>query len=344
MGKKSLLKLNNQTDFPATLDCLYNLDGLDIFIITIKGTFTLADSLRLSDEQPAPARSDEYWGEEGLSSLRQGADVTLMKSGTDIIMTGNACAPKGKKVRELDVHLSVGPVSKTLKVIGERVWEPVLYALLPSKPELFDTMPLVYERAYGGVHEREEKTLSEPRNPSGRGFIGKRKKKELTGQPLPNIEDPDNLIRFTHDTPAPAGFGWIAPNWEPRKSLAGTGDQHWKKTRAPYPPEDCDRQFLQTAHPDLISTEPLKGGEAVHITNMSPDGDIRFDLPAVTFDVNAEFNDGSEVLDMSLATVHLQPNERQVSLVWQGAVNGNKRRLGCQSVTISNAIIKYPNT
>jgi hypothetical protein len=337
-------QLINNTSFAASTECLYDADGQDTLIVTVKATFTMDVPMRLADVQAEPAQDDSYWGEEGLSSVKQGADITLIKSGTDIIMTGSAIAPGGKKVRELDVHLSAGPVSKTVRVFGDRVWQPSLLFLTPSSPELFDTMPLVYERAYGGIHERDEKTLSEPRNPSGRGFTGKRKKKELTGQPLPNIEDPKNLIRITDDTPVPAGFGWIAPNWEPRKSYAGTCDHAWEENRAPYLPEDFDRRYLQAAHPDLISAEPLQGGEDVRMTHMSPDGEICFRLPTVTFDVIAEFGDDIESIAMTLSTVHLMPNERQFSLVWHGAVCLDKRPLKCRRVTINTQKIQFHNT
>ena len=329
-----MLQLKNETPFKAALDLFYDENGIDTLIITVKALFTMDTPPQIFAQQAEPARSDEYWAEPGSSSIKLGTDVTLIKPATDIVMTGNACALNGKPVHELDVRLTVGAIDKTVKVFGDRVWKSNGIGLIPSEPKYFDQMPLIYERAYGGVHLMEKKTLSVPRNPVGIGFKGKKKKKELTGQPVPNIEDPKNLIIIAGDTPDPQGFGWFAPNWEPRKLYAGTYDEVWEKTRAPYLPQDFDLRFYQAAHPDLICSEPPTDGEDVTITNMSLDGEIHFKLPAVDLDVQAKFKNRTESLNMKVSTIQFEPNNRLFSLVWNGALAVDKERLGCQLVTI----------
>ncbi|MEJ2045838.1 MAG: DUF2169 domain-containing protein [Reinekea sp.] len=337
-----MLQLKNNTPFPVALDCFYDVDGVETLIVTIKSTFTVGSSVQVAQEQLEPVPSDEYWGDADSSSIKQGMDVTLIKPATDIIMTGNACAPRPKKVRDLDVRLKVGTsIDKTVKVFGNRVWKSDVLGLSPSLPEVFDTMPLVYERAYGGVHELESKTLSEMRNPVGQGFKGKRGKKELEGQPMPNLENPEQLIRSPSDTPLPQGFGWLHPSWEPRNRYLGTYDTAWERNRAPYLPEDFDSRYFQAAHPDLICDQPLVGGEPVLITNMSHEGDIQFRLPTLNLAVNANFGDGSEPLNMSLSTLHFQPNDRLFTMTWQGAVSGDKRVLQCQALSIAMQKLQF---
>jgi hypothetical protein len=339
-----MLQLNNETPFKAALDIFYDAEGLDTLIVTVKATFLMTSPVTIAEEQSEPSRCDEYWGDPGVSSIKQGCDVTLLKSATDIIMTGNACAPDGKKVQALDVQLAVGDIEKTVRVIGDRVWEKGIVGLNATEPEPFASMPLVYERAYGGVHELEKKTLAEPRNPVGQSFKGKRSKKELAGQPLPNLEHPKQLMTIPDDTPEPVCFGWVAPSWAPRHEYAGTYDAAWEKNRAPYLPDDFDLRFFQAAPEDLISTEKLVGGERVAIKNMSPEGDINFQLPTLNFAISAEFNNSTEVLDMQIATVHLQPNENQFSMVFHGALDVNKRRLDCKVVNIKTTSIEMYDT
>jgi hypothetical protein len=330
-----MLQLKNETPYKAALDLFYDENGIDTLIITVKAVFTMDNPVQVSDRQEEPVKADEYWTEPGTSSIKQGADVTLLKPFTDIIMTGHACAPGRKLVNKLDVSLTIGSIDKTVKVFGDRVWKSNGISLSPSNPDLFETMPLVYERAYGGIHSLERKTLSEPRNPVGQGFKGKQKKRELEGLPVPNIEDPKNLITIAGDTPNPQGFGWLAPNWKPRASYVGTYDDAWEKTRAPYLPDDFDLQFYQAAHPDLIYPKPITGGEEVTIKNMSPDGKKKFKLPAVDLNVQAKFKNRTESLSMKISTMHFQPNNNKFSVVWHSALNVDKERLGCQLVTIS---------
>ncbi len=74
----------------------------------------------------------------------------------------------------------IGPCQKTLQVFGERVWVQGVLELRPLEPRPFESMPLVYERSYGGA--------AEPRNPVGRGFYASAR--AAVEQPLPNLEDP----------------------------------------------------------------------------------------------------------------------------------------------------------
>jgi hypothetical protein len=122
---------------------------------------------------------------------------------------------------------------------------------------------------------------AETKNPVGRGFVGQKHTTELNGFPLPNLECPDNLIRDYRDRPAPACFAPIAPNWQPRAGFAGTYDDIWQQTRAPYLPDDYNPRFMNVAPPDLIYPGYLQGGEAVRIIGMHPAGDLGCSLPYV---------------------------------------------------------------
>ena len=68
----------------------------------------------------------------------------------------------------------VGTLEKTVHVSGERTWfKRIGGGIGTERPEPFERIPLVYERAFGGwdrTHAKPEKHTFEPRNPVGRGL------------------------------------------------------------------------------------------------------------------------------------------------------------------------------
>uniref|UniRef100_UPI000CB5A41C DUF2169 family type VI secretion system accessory protein n=1 Tax=Psychromonas sp. Urea-02u-13 TaxID=2058326 RepID=UPI000CB5A41C len=193
-----MLQVNNTTPFAAEIATFPNEQGVDSLYVIVKASFIMGQQWSLADEQTPPQMGDDYWGEPGLSSIKHLSDFHIGKTNTDIIMQGNACAPNHQEVRQLDVHLMVGQVQKTVRVFGDRQWVNDQ----PSLATPFQSMPLVYERAFGGQHQIDETNqLVEERNSVGCGFAGKRSSQEMQGIALPNIEDPNQLIQNIKDTP-----------------------------------------------------------------------------------------------------------------------------------------------
>ncbi len=65
-------------------------------------------------------------------------------------------------------------MSKSFKVVGNRVWRNKIVAMSPGDPGSFVKMPISYDNAFGGT----DKTNPEPEkqkayliNPVGRGFF-----------------------------------------------------------------------------------------------------------------------------------------------------------------------------
>src|SRR5262249_51824931 len=115
------------------------------------------------------------------------------------------------------------------------------------------------------------------------GFIGKKTTAAIHERPLPNIEDPNNLIRSWDTRPKPAGFGFYCRGWMPRLKLAGTPHPD------PVDPEERRRgiaadfsyDFFNGAHPDLQVKGYWKGDEPVELKNVSLDSLIEFRLPGI---------------------------------------------------------------
>jgi hypothetical protein len=154
----------------------------------------------------------------------------------------------------------------------------------------------------------------------------------MSGQPVPNIEDPRHLIRSLSDAPPPLGVGYVAPSWEPRRAHAGTYDEAWRTRRAPYLPLDFRPDFFLCAPPDQCVREFLRGGEPVELVNLSPAGVDRFSLPVCELDATVRVAGQSERPRLRLETVLLEPSEGRVCLLWRGAVPCDKRALKVEQV------------
>lgn len=315
--------LENKSDFQGDLIPAQGKDGRIYLAAVIKGTFDIKNGGEIvnSSEQEGVCYADEYFGEEGKSSIRMGSDVAIRKPGTDVVMMGTAYAPNQQPVTKMPVTLQLGPVIKSVMIFGDRIWNRMLGILYISKPKPFLKMPLKYEYAFGGAdtrHKNPAKHNWEHRNPVGTGFYAH---KPENGQPLPNIEDPRNLIKNWSDRPAPAGFGFIDRNWEQRAQYTGTYDEKWKNEQFPLLPEDFDDRAFQAAHPELICNPYLQGNEPVKITGVVPEGVLSFNLPDIAIGIAVHpHNDSPQRRIANLDTIIIRPDERKLNLVWRTTI------------------------
>jgi hypothetical protein len=280
--------VDNATPFGTWAIPSCNDAGRDLLLIVIAAHFELPgpdfreERLQLLPVQDPPPLRDEYRGAPGASSIRQEGQSPYTKPATDIYVCGDACAPDGKPVSQMDVSIRVGPCRIALRVHGNRTWERGLtVGVTPSFASRFDRMPLVWERAFGGVAagSTAQRPAFEPRNPIGCGF--EINPDAAIGRPVPNIEDPAHAIRGVSDRPRPVGVAPIARHWQPRVSYAGTYDETWRRERAPLWPVDFDERFFCGAVPELQASPHLVGGEKVALDGLHPGGPIRFFLPTL---------------------------------------------------------------
>lgn len=327
-----MLQLENRTPFAVDMNLLPNEQGVDTVYLVIKASFQIGRELTLADEQTPMREADVFYGDPEATSIRYASDVHLGKPGTDVIMNGLASAPEGQSVTELDVSLQLGQLKKVIRVYGDRQW--VNGAI--SSPEPFTSMPLVYEKAYGGVSIVDgEIESSDTRNPVGCGYLGGRKADALDGTPLPNLEDPAALIRSPQDTPAPVCFGFISPGWMPRYQFCGTYDDEWRSTRAPFMPLDFDSRFFQMAHQDLYTSTPLMGGEQVVIEGMHPKGKIAFKIPEVAFNCSLQVDGKVHSPGFNLETILLEPNQLKLEMTWRAKTACDKKLLKIEKASVS---------
>lgn len=223
----------------------------------------------------------ERRGQGGKRPLRHDDDrMCIVKRGTDLIVQGSAHSRHGA-VQHMTIRVSVargGEIQSTdLVVTGNRNVHVLATGLAFSEPEPFVTMPVSYDRAFGGhdfwsedrapdpaldemakylpVERNQLHRYLYPRNPAGCGYLVHRHDRALEQVRLPNIEyaahplHPQNLIvgdpHRWHRAPPAAGLDWRDQFWYPRCALLGftpradleSGESLHEVVTAQLPPE-----------------------------------------------------------------------------------------------------------
>ncbi len=333
-----MLQVTNRTPFEVGVFPGRDKEHYDDATVLVKATFELepnAAALPIAAVQAPIVYGEEFYGEPDASSIRYESDYCPAKCGTDVVLIGHAYAAEG--AASVDVTLAAGPLRKTVRVFGKRVWRRAADGWRASDPEPFARMPLVYERAFGGADRSDPdpaKHAFELRNPVGVGFSSG---DVVEGAALPNLEDPAALITRPGDAPPPAGFGFIGRSWQPRIGFIGTYDERWIAERCPLLPDDFDRRFHNGAHPDLIAPEHFAGGEPVLLQGASPAGELRFALPRRSPAVLVTTRGALVRHVPRLDTVVIEPDERRVSLCFRATFRCPRSLLFIDDITIEDA-------
>ena len=315
-------QIQNRTPFAAGQGWVRGSNGAETWLVVVKATFDIRPdgSTRVADVQPDVVRSPIYRNDDPESgSTLYDNDFVLTKPTTDVVVNATAYAPDGQPVTSLDVGVRVGQMSKTLRVFGDRQWGPSGSWL--SSPVPFRSMPVVYERAFGGIDAAA--TPGSHRywaNPVGTGFASSSSSIDRTM--APNIEYPDQLIGSWRDRPAPAGLGVIASHWEERARFSGTYDDAWLADRQPLLPSDFDARHYQLTPRDQQAPAYMTGGEEVAALGLTPSGSLRTRVPMMELALETRFMDGRRHRHdpPRLHTLILEPDFPRLTLIWHSAL------------------------
>lgn len=226
-------------------------------LLVVKATFELTDEVCTLASEQVPCLGEVPWDDGG--SLRTEGDYALIKPEGEWYLTGTACAPAPATI--VPVTVRVGELQKRLAVWGDRRWQRGLLGSRPSEPEPFTSMPLRWERSFGGPAFEA--------NPVGRGIEAV---ETATGPALmlPNIEGPAHPIVSREARPAPAGMFAIPGTWPARAARTGTYDELWKRSRWPFLPKDFDFAFYNCAPADQRRQGFWRGDEVLELSGLSP--------------------------------------------------------------------------
>ena len=302
--------LENRTPFAAATHVQFNADGQETLVVMLSASFTATDEgkeLQPAAEQVPVIFGDEPFGDPALSSTRYEADIAPVKPGAEVIVNGTAHAPDGRPVREMQVGLRVGnSIRKVLQVVGDRICDSGGY----SPPVPFRTMPIVYERAYGGTLEDFR---TDQRNPVGVGFQNARSADPGVRTEAPNVMYPGEAQAPPGEALTPAGFGTIGRGWKPRLAFAGTYDKAWLETQWPLAPKDFDPRHYMCAPADQ-QLAGIGGGEEITVIGMTASGRWDFRLPRITAPLRLIYDDRLEETAFKPDTVLIEPDLKRVTL------------------------------
>jgi hypothetical protein len=304
-------------------------DGLRIVSVLGKQTYRFQPDGKIEideDEPIALAEERKIAGKEDLDldPILVESDLVAWKPMADVVVHGEACAPRGKRARFFDVGLLVAGRTSMVRVFGDRKIDISSGGLRFTDPELFETMPLHWGLAYGGhdVLTDPSSRLVYPRNPVGKGFLIAPPYEKIHGFALPNLENPHQAL--TPDTillkrfeqwkkaPVPMAFGWTSPHFHDR-SVAGSETKKPPQAPLKTPPSP-------NAAPAFLRFPRLQGDEPVALGYMDPDFPrIEFSLPADVPRAYLDLGRGAITLPTILQTVEIYPATRQITLLWRGA-------------------------
>jgi hypothetical protein len=196
------VELQTPTPFPTRL-YRTQLHYRDLVLATV-----VSKAAFKTDDQGNPiAVEDQLDLNEGDVETPLGvleSDVVPIKEGCDFAVYGSAVSAKGP-VAQMDVTVKLGPLTRSVRVTGDRAWVPSRAGVDISKIVPFTGMPLDYSRAFGGTAPHPVGIqASEPNNPLGRGWV--LDVKQAAGTRLPNVEEVDQCITLFDQTPMPAGL------------------------------------------------------------------------------------------------------------------------------------------
>jgi hypothetical protein len=327
--------------------------GAPIFAVLTKRTYRFGSDqpVKLLETETAFVEGDEYWdgGDPTWSTVKLENDLAPYKLATDVVVVGRAHSPNGRPVTQMEATVGVGRFKKKLLVLGDRrcIYRPAKPPEF-SDPVPFTEMEVRYDRAYGG---KDEKSLPGiefyyPRNTMGTGIAIKNLKEVVDGLPLPNFEDPDDLLTPErmileepdrwNKQPLPQGFGWFQKVWYPRCSFVGSipgyvdVDEVMREELLNWVPKrqialsrqfrlpSFDVRFNNGASWGLI-VPFLSGNEHVSLHGLTPSGQCEFDLPGEKPRIVLDFGLGESELIPYLHTVCIRMDEQEVDLVWRGA-------------------------
>lgn len=291
-------------------------------VVVVKATFDLRPEgfCVIADEQD-PTQGPAHHDDDPAASLVRDTDFAVFKPRAECFVVGSAHAPGGAAVASCLASFGVGAVERTLQVFGDRSWDALGGVSTPSP---FLSMPLRWERAFGGAGHAA--------NPTGRG-LGAVETKHGRHRPLPNLEDPSDLIDSSGDRPAPVCFAPVHPSWPARLRLAGTYDQAWFKTRWPWLPEDFDWGYFNAAPAQQQIEGYWRGDERVWARHLHPAHPyLEAQLPGLQPLCFLEIRRGEAVAFTPVAlrcdTITLDMDRLVAVCVWRGLVEVETESLG----------------
>ena len=186
-------------------------------------------------------------------------DEGWAKPAGEWLLYGQAHAPGGQAVTQLEVAVRLPQSLKSLYVFGERQFG---FMDQISPPTPFVRCPLSPQLAFGGP--------GFPENPHGKGASPISSKDGKSFTPLPNVEYPGDLMHSPRHRPQPAGF-WAKSLASPsRLARLGPFDRRWMKEDCPDLPATIAADYFHAAPADQRISGYFQGNETFELKHLHP--------------------------------------------------------------------------
>lgn len=247
---------------------------------------------------------DISWDHNPQASLFAPSDYVPYKPKIDVIFSGRTFAPSGTPIDTLTPRLQVGPLRKSLRISGPRVWMDGNAGLAPSVPERFTTAPLRYELA-----------AMSGENLSGIQQVGS------AGWPLPRIEvaDPPSGQLYT------PGFGPLPLRWRAdRHALSEDAMTFVRRMRSQHAvaPENFPFSLFNSA-PVEQQLDEIEAAPTIVLEQLArKNARLESRLPAIrprAFVKTIDSTSNDEV-DMRLDTIFIDGVRLVAVLSWRGSI------------------------
>ncbi|WP_156041475.1 DUF2169 family type VI secretion system accessory protein, partial [Chondromyces apiculatus] len=282
----------------AAATVLWRMSGQLAVTVVVKATFDLVPDGEMELTEPEPIVTAEvHHGGSPVRSVLATSDLAPFLPRADVVLTGHAHAPEGRSVGRQVVRLSVyreqALLDKTLFVHGDRT---------SGEPAPFQSMPLVYERAFGGIGWADN-PLGVGSNPQGQA-----------ARP-PNIEVP-------RKPGVTGGFGPISRAWLARRRLVSALDRKVLEAPIVELPETFDWTYYQAAPLDQ-RVPYLVGDEWIELEGMHPVlQSVQSCLPGAFAEarLSVDGHPGSGQVVFRADTLRIDADQGRCSVVWRAVV------------------------
>ncbi|MBS1929197.1 MAG: DUF2169 domain-containing protein [Chitinophagaceae bacterium] len=303
------MDLINHTPFPSIMFRAGIDDNKYAMSVATRVTYDISgNSIQVSEDQQAWA--PQYQAVQTKYGFLE-SDYVYRRGAVDILVMGNAKAPNNSPVpyMEVEVHFNKKRIHR-IAIFGNRKWEKTIFGTAISTPEPFTEMPLILENAFGGMADWDGVKLPFQNNPSGKGYYFS--KEDSLNNPLPNIEDPNCLIKKWSDQPDPTGVCSTPQLSELHARNNVSFDDQGKVTK-------YDPKFYNTAFPAMLVDKVIPG-DTLDITGMG-DQAFSFRIPSCELVMKVSMNERFKEWPMYIEQVGLIVDEQKAFITYRYPIN-----------------------
>jgi hypothetical protein len=318
------MEVINETGFPHLLTRISLTEGKLAASVALRVSFDLEGGI------PTPANK-QYWTLEATpKETPYGTlwnEAVIKRGGTDILVFGNAITPEGIPALSTEIRAFIpGKLDHRLKVFGDRFWDRGLSGWKVSDPIPFSIMPLSLANAYGGKDYWDGLEIPYGINPFGKGFA--LYDEALMGKPLPNIEDPRNLIYNWTDKPGPYGFGPI--RWCESRIKAAVMPQAKDESEQ----SQSSALIYNDAFYDMV-VQNLSPGDWLFLEGVHSNRKFSVKIPSLTLKIDLRFGEKSYERFCYIDQLGVEPDHNRIFLTYRYAFNYQMREKEKRIIKIS---------